>query len=98
MATKEKATVVAEPLRGKGKGMHFSRTTIEVKQIFLSGRKVTAKEINAETGLNDARKCISLLRRGGMNIRDTRMSNRCKLYWWETEKQQQPTFFDHERD
>ena len=49
--------------------------------LFLSGRKLTAKEINLVTGGNDARKVISDLRKEGLNIQDIRQSNRCKLYW-----------------
>lgn len=52
-----------------------------IRALFSSGRKLTAKEINAITGSNDARKQISDLRRGGWNIVDLRLPDNRKLYW-----------------
>ncbi|KAA6327950.1 hypothetical protein EZS27_023101 [termite gut metagenome] len=78
------------------KNKYSSRTIIAIRQIFISGNKITAKEINARTGSNDARKCISILRREGMNIQDIRMENRCKLYWWERKNNQQKNLFGDE--
>ena len=52
-----------------------------VRKLFLSGEKLTAKEINKRIGFNDARKIISTLRAKGMNIQDIRLPNNCKLYW-----------------
>ncbi len=65
----------------------------QVRLLFLSGNKYTAKEINAVVGFNDARKVISDLRhKEGMRIKDVRLDNHCKLYWLEPDDQ--PTLFD----
>lgn len=52
-----------------------------VRNIFLSGRKVTAKDLNTEIGFNDARKVISDLRGLGMIIHDYRHKDGHKDYW-----------------
>ena len=60
-----------------------------MRSIFLSGRKVTAKKINAETNSNDARRVISTLRNDeGWDIKDVRLDDRRKLYWLEPDKRQ----------
>ena len=60
-----------------------------VRAIFLSGRKVTAKDMNAETNSNDARRVISTLRNNeGWNIKDVRLDDNRKLYWLESDKRQ----------
>ena len=67
----------------------------QVRLLFLSGRRLTAREINIEIGFNDARKVISDLRRKeNMNIKDIRQNNNCKLYWLEPDNQ--PTLFGKE--
>ena len=67
----------------------------QVRLLFLSGRKLTAREINREIGFNDARKVISDLRhKEGWRIRDVRLNNGCKLYW--LDKDNQPTLFGKE--
>ena len=67
----------------------------QVKLLFLSGRKLTAREINQEIGFNDARKVISDLRhKEGWNIKDIYQNDGCKLYWLEPNNQ--PTLFDKE--
>ncbi len=53
----------------------------KIRALFLTGRKYTAKELNALAGFNDSRKAISVLRAKGMQISDVRLSNQCKLYW-----------------
>jgi len=55
--------------------------TIQIKALFLTGEKYTAKQFNAACGFNDSRKAISALSANGMNIQDIRMNDRCKLYW-----------------
>jgi hypothetical protein len=52
-----------------------------IRGLFLSGKKLTAKEINDITGSNDARKAISTLRQQGFPIVDILQPNHCKLYW-----------------
>ena len=74
------------PLKSKGadsetKVVIPAKIKVTIKALFLSGRKLTAKEINQITGSNDARKVISDLRREGMNIVDMVLPNGCKLYW-----------------
>ena len=54
----------------------------KIRTLFLTGRKYTAKELNALAGFNDSRKAISVLRAKGMQILDVRLSNQCKLYWY----------------
>lgn len=71
------------------KSSNSSRVIQQVRSIFLSGRKVTAKEINAETNSNDARRVISTLRNDeGWNIKDVRLDDNRKLYWLEPDKRQ----------
>ncbi len=71
------------------KGSKSYRIIQQVRSIFLSGRKVTAKEINAETNSNDARRVISTLRNDeGWDIKDVRLDDRRKLYWLEPDKRQ----------
>lgn len=63
-----------------------------VRQLFISGQKVTDKQINDITRSNDARKVISTLRSQGMNIQDIRMPDNCKLYWLVEDDRQIPLF------
>lgn len=58
------------------------------RALFLTGNKYTAKQLNSMVGFNDSRKAISVLRSNGMKIRDLRMENRCKLYWYEQDTNQ----------
>ena len=92
MTMKEKkkaASTTANPLNDRSKDNHSSRIIQQVRSIFLSGRKVTAKEINAETNSNDARRVISTLRNDeGWDIKDVRLDDRRKLYWLEPDKRQ----------
>lgn len=91
MTMKEKKKAVsttANLLNNRSKDSKSSRIIQQVRSIFLSGRKVTAKEINAETNSNDARRVISTLRKEGWNIKDVRLNDRRKLYWLEPDKRQ----------
>ena len=92
MTMKEKkkaASTTANPLNDRSKDNHSSRIIQQVRSIFLSGRKVTAKEINAATNSNDARRVISTLRNDeGWDIKDVRLDDRRKLYWLEPDKRQ----------
>lgn len=88
---KEKAASTTANLqhRSGNKDSKSSRIIQQVRSIFLSGRKVTAKEINAETNSNDARRVISTLRNDeGWDIKDVRLDDRRKLYWLEPDKRQ----------
>ena len=92
MTMKEKkkaASTTANPLNDRIKDKHSSRINQQLRSIFLSARKVTAKEINAETNSNDARRVISTLRNDeGWDIKDVRLDDRRKLYWLEPDKRQ----------
>ena len=85
---KKAASTTANLLNNRSKDNKSSRIIQQVRSIFLSGRKVTAKEINAETNSNDARRVISTLRKEGWNIKDVRLDDKRKLYWLEPDKRQ----------
>lgn len=86
---KKAASTTANLLNNRSKDNPSSRIIQQVRSIFLSGRKVTAKEINAETNSNDARRVISTLRNDeGWDIKDVRLDDRRKLYWLEPDKRQ----------
>ena len=86
---KKAASTPANLLNNRSKDNKSSRIIQQVRSIFLSGRKVTAKEINAETNSNDARRVISTLRNDeGWDIKDVRLDDRRKLYWLEPNKRQ----------
>lgn len=86
---KKAASTTANLLNNRSKDNKSSRIIQQVRSIFLSGRKVTAKEINAETNSNDARRVISTLRNDeGWDIKDVRLDDRRKLYWLEPDKRQ----------
>ncbi|MCE9103083.1 AbrB family transcriptional regulator [Bacteroides thetaiotaomicron] len=91
MEEKKKAASTTANLRcrSSNKDSNSSQIIQQVRAIFLSGRKVTAKEINAETNSNDARRVISTLRNDeGWKIADYRLPDRTKLYWLEQDKRQ----------
>lgn len=86
---KKEASTTSNLLNSRIKDSKSSRIIQQVRSIFLSGRKVTAKEINAETHSNDARRIISTLRNvEGWKISDCRLPDRTKLYWLEQDKRQ----------
>lgn len=86
---KKAASTTANLLNNRSKDNKSSRIIQQVRSIFLSGRKVTAKEINAETNSNDARRVISTLRNDeGWDIKDVRLDDRRKRYWLEPDKRQ----------
>ena len=64
----------------------------KMRGLFNSGNKYTAKQINALIGFNDSRKVISVLRSEGMDIKDVRLENQCKLYWLQADKNQLKLF------
>jgi hypothetical protein len=66
----------------------------KIKALFLSGNKYTAKQLNALCGFNDSRKAISVLRSTGMDIRDLRLENNCKLYWYVANESQLSLFLE----
>ena len=91
MEEKKKAASTTANLRCRSGNKHSKSSPIiqQVRAIFLSGRKVTAKDINAETNSNDARRVISTLRNNeGWNIKDVRLDDNRKLYWLESDKRQ----------
>lgn len=71
-----------------GKVTTFPRHLQEVLEIISDGKQYTAKEINIQTGRNDARKSISELISLGVAIQKRfAHGNRHKLYWLETKNQ-----------
>ncbi|GEM_PF-7034667 len=65
------------------KDTNKSRIHQKIRNLFLSGGKYTASEINRICGGNDARKTISMLRNKELlNIRDIRLDDGRKLYWY----------------
>ena len=95
MDIRKKATSVAPETGNKNNTKNHIRAT--VRSLFLSGRKLTAREINMITGGNDARKDISELSRSGWNITDLRLSTGCKLYWINSLPQQKVFNFQEDQ-
>lgn len=87
METKRKPTLnVGNPEKRtyniSSKGKHYYTPLKEIRSLFFSGRKFTAKELNQLTLSNDARKCISDLRtKENLNIVDQRIEHGNKVYW-----------------
>lgn len=70
-----------------------SKCIQQVRKLFLSGGKYTAREINEIVGFNDARKIISVLRNNEhWDIKDIRLDNGCRLYWLEKNEKQLSIF------
>ena len=69
-----------------------SRIKATARALFLSGKKLTARELNEFTCSNDARKVISSLRRDGLNIVDFVYPDGHKLYWLATDSLQLDIF------
>lgn len=80
MAKKEKATFAA-PNTNRDKDIKNICISSAIRELFRTGKKLTAKKINQLTNSNDARKQISVLRRSGWNICDIRRPDGSKLYW-----------------
>jgi len=72
--------------------MNNTAIIAKVRGLFNSGCKYTAKELNALCRFNDSRKVISVLRSEGMDIRDLRLENQCKLYWLQPNENQLKLF------
>ena len=81
MSDKKKATEVAKD-EMQHKDDFSSRNIQQVRRLFLSGKKYTAKQLNNIVGFNDARKVISVLRnKEHWNIQDFRLADWSKVYW-----------------
>ena len=87
MVERKKATEATPKTEDKDRSKNHIRAT--VRSLFLSGRKLTAREINMITSSNDARKVISELRRSGWNITD--------LYWINSLPQQKNLNFQEDQ-
>lgn len=81
MYKKQKATFAAPSTTNRGKGSDNIPIIKTIESLFMTGRKFYAKELNELAHTNDARKCISMLRRAGLYIQDSWQPNGCKLYW-----------------
>lgn len=74
------------------KGRYSCTPLQEIRSLFLTGKHFTAQQLNAWTGSNDARKCISTLRKQGMNIKDEWLDEvypnapHIKVYWLEVNR------------
>lgn len=92
----KKSSFQQPTLLSTNKDIQSYRIIARVRQLFQSGRKITAKEINEITGSNDARKIISTLRSNGWNISDIRLSDNRKLYRLVETDKQIPLFTESE--
>ncbi len=68
----------------------------EVKDLFLSGRHLTAIQINMMFKFNDARKVISDIRKNGWHIIDRRLPDGRKEYYLKSDGSRQLSFIDKE--
>ena len=69
------------------------RNIQQVRRLFLSGKKYTAKQLNSIVGFNDARKVISVLRnKEHWNIQDFRLADGSKVYWLAQDENQLSLF------
>jgi hypothetical protein len=67
-----------------GKGKHYYAPLQKIRSLLSNGGEFTARQLNELSQSNDARKCISVLRRAEyMPIRDIRIARGRKLYWLE---------------
>ncbi len=79
------------PMPNVRKGKYFVTPLQEIRKLFLTGLHFCAKQLNAWTGSKDSRKCISTLRKQGMNIKDLWYNKEfptaphIKIYWLETD-------------
>ena len=92
MTEKEKPLAGGNPEELQHKYSSFATPKQKIRSLFLSGRQFTARKLNRLTNSNDARKCISDLRKEGMRIKDRRLENGVKLYWLQ-HKDSQLTLF-----
>lgn len=95
---KSKSPSQQSTLPSYSKDSNSYRIIATVRQIFQSGKKVTARQINEVTGSNDARKVISTLRASGWNIEDIRLPDNRKLYWLVESDRQLPLFTEGAND
>lgn len=78
------------PFETQGKVRQYYAPLQQIRRLFLSGNPFFARQLNALTGSNDARKCISTLRRQGMDIKGEWFdrikpnAKHNKLYWLNT--------------
>lgn len=84
----KKRAAVATPTKYQGKCNDNSRIISRIKNIFLSGQRVTARQLNELSGGNDARKYISDLRKEGWKITDMWNGLGSKIYWLVSEDRQ----------
>lgn len=63
------------------KGSELFASSQKIRKLFLTGRHFCLVQLNAWTGCNNARECISLLRKQGMDIKEMRFTSHEKVYW-----------------
>jgi len=88
MGKKTKPHRGGKVIGGRSKGNYSTTPKQQIRSFFLRGERYTARELNRLTLSNDARKCISDLRKEGMPIIDYRRENGTKEYWLQTDKRQ----------
>jgi hypothetical protein len=69
------------PEQSQDKNTNYLSPIQTIKGLLKQGGKYTAKQLNTLTRSNDARKCISDLRKCGMSIIDRRLPTMEKQYW-----------------
>lgn len=85
----------ADAARTHDKGTNSCAYIQQVRRLFLSGKKFSARQLNHIVGMNDSRKLISRLRHeDGWNIQDVRQADGSKLYWLMPDSVQQLSLFD----
>ena len=84
MNSNEKGDIAAANPETQRKDIANFRIKQTILDLFSSGKQLTALEINQQSGSNDARKYVSILRRQGEFINDYRLPNRRKVYYLNT--------------
>lgn len=86
MSKKRKGSHIDRPSSAHGKDTNDFHIHQQIRNLFMKGGSYTASELNHICGGNDARKVISLLRNKElMNIRDVRLPDGRKRYWYSPE-------------
>ena len=83
MANKKKGSHKDRQSKERCKDIQNLRIHQKIRNLLLRGGKYTASDLNRICGGNDARKTISILRNKELlDIRDMRMDDGRKLYWY----------------
>lgn len=77
----QKKRAQTDPEKSQSKCTNYLSPKQIIEGLFQNGGQYTAKQLNVLTNSNDARKCISDLRKSGFYIVDRRLHTMEKLYW-----------------